>query len=389
MLSLQLWLYFVCSVGAQRFMTLQNHCVEPVTMHVEAGSAPYARPSISKCMSDTDCARGASCNMQNYVCYWIVPLPLSGSWLLQPGQSTQLSFSVYMENDLVFSGKVTACYSNNCDGPNTDAEFTLPRTGVDFYDISIINGMNVPLSMGPSDVKASELNPQEPYNCGLAGGASPITGVSPSSWSFTPPLPEYVWVTTGGVPCTSNENCGMPGLVCGLSNNVGVANRLQLNCGTQLGYWTADEVCGFQPNFVGPWGNCSDAVAAPNVGGMTKWNLFACNNGVGSCYQDGASNACCGCSNWATSPAVTTACKNTNENWKKIVLPTLEWLKNACPTCYTYPYDDVSSTFTCSRIVNSLNVMPYTITSCPTRSALTDLVSDTSVAPREDEVIFL
>ena len=29
-------------------------------------------------------------------------------------------------------------------------------------------------------------------------------------------------------------------------------------------------------------------------------------------------------------------------------VPTIEWLKQACPTCYTYPFDGMSSTFTCS-----------------------------------------
>jgi hypothetical protein len=37
-----------------------------------------------------------------------------------------------------------------------------------------------------------------------------------------------------------------------------------------------------------------------------------------------------------------------NLNWLNYVLPTIQWLKQACPTCYTYPFDDMSSTFTCA-----------------------------------------
>lgn len=35
------------------------------------------------------------------------------------------------------------------------------------------------------------------------------------------------------------------------------------------------------------------------------------------------------------------------------------------PNCYTYPYDDMSSTFTCTKEVNNYNTQNYTITLCP------------------------
>lgn len=41
--------------------------------------------------------------------------------------------------------------------------------------------------------------------------------------------------------------------------------------------------------------------------------------------------------------------QTANANWLTYVLPTIKWLKQACPTCYTYPFDDMSSTFTCAR----------------------------------------
>ena len=45
----------------------------------------------------------------------------------------------------------------------------------------------------------------------------------------------------------------------------------------------------------------------------------------------------------ASSPVQT-----ASSNWLNYVLPTIQWLKAACPTCYTFPYDDPSSTFSCA-----------------------------------------
>jgi hypothetical protein len=47
------------------------------------------------------------------------------------------------------------------------------------------------------------------------------------------------------------------------------------------------------------------------------------------------------------------------------VLPTIAWLKKSCPTCYTYPFDDMSSTFQCTNHKTSAtgtNSIPYVIT---------------------------
>ena len=44
-----------------------------------------------------------------------------------------------------------------------------------------------------------------------------------------------------------------------------------------------------------------------------------------------------------------------SSNWLNYVLPTIRWLKAACPTCYTFPFDDMSSTFQCSNSSNSID----------------------------------
>lgn len=40
-------------------------------------------------------------------------------------------------------------------------------------------------------------------------------------------------------------------------------------------------------------------------------------------------------------------------------------MKEACPTSYTYPYDDMSSTFTCKNMQGGVNMANYLITFCP------------------------
>ena len=61
----------------------------------------------------------------------------------------------------------------------------------------------------------------------------------------------------------------------------------------------------------------------------------------------------------------TERCKNKNPAWNDRVKPTLWWLKKACPSAYTYPFDDMSSTFTCKNMQNNVNSVNYQISFCP------------------------
>ena len=85
---------------------------------------------------------------------------------------------------------------------------------------------------------------------------------------------------------------------------------------------------------------------------QTWWNYYACVS-VDSCYQPYANSNCSECVNWdeeelaAFKAPFTKNCVGKKENWVSKVLPTLHWLKEACPSAYTYPYDDMSSTYTC------------------------------------------
>lgn len=40
-------------------------------------------------------------------------------------------------------------------------------------------------------------------------------------------------------------------------------------------------------------------------------------------------------------------CVGVNDEWVTLAMPWAAHLKKACPTAYTFPYDDQTSTFTC------------------------------------------
>jgi len=70
------------------------------------------------------------------------------------------------------------------------------RNDIDYYDVEIINGVNIPMSMGPTNTAAGGSN--EPYTCGNPGSKHPVTNVGSCSWEFSPPSNDYIWVTAGG-----------------------------------------------------------------------------------------------------------------------------------------------------------------------------------------------
>jgi len=257
-------------------------------------------------------------------------------------------------------------------GPVNIAEFTLAKTSVDYYDISNIGGVNVPMSFGPEEGSLFSYSPSEPYNCGTPGAITNPNGEWESSWAFSPPSVYNRWVSTGNVSCTSDAQCSGSD-VCGLVNKVGAQNPFQLTCGQLLGFWTAGAVCGLDSSFGSPF-NCEMKLGSPNSG-LDLDNLYGC-TGVGSCYQSGAESSCCGCVNWDAiigsdlSPSSTQQCNSANPNWIRYVLPQIEWVKMGCPSCYTFPYDDMSSTFVCSQTNSKLNTLNYTVVLCPNGTQL-------------------
>lgn len=293
-------------------------------------------------------------------------------------------------------------------GTNTLAEVTfVAYPGPDYYDVSIINGANFATEFGPSNVAVSAT---DAYTCGVAGSRTAQNGGFPGNaaglpaapWTMTPTSASFPpGVTTTGDPssyyrlvavqtsakapqtCTQdiscddgvNTKCGyaMSDVVTGAS-----FTYVTRTCGKPVGWLTVDAIWGF---------NATSKNEAPFSFG-TKWSygtagmvsvgdLQLCINGTYSAYiPNGTASSvpafpvqplalACGGVMWGAteSPAPlqnpagnaglnltrpTQPVQSANANWIDYVLPTITWLKQACPTCYTYPFDDMTSTFTCS-----------------------------------------
>jgi hypothetical protein len=382
--------------GATRTLHFLNQCAVPVWYGL-AGGAVNSRTG-APCATDADCPAGSACQPTGDVrqCFWKNPRPVDGSYRLAPrgGSSSTRITAASDDMPIVWSGVVTArlgCTDAGCavadcgdDGtggcapsrgfnqPATQAEFTLQSRAVDFYDVEVINGVSVPVSMAPVlPAQAWQaLSDDAPYFCGTPGALTPTSKrLGGCSWKFQPPSVDYRWVSPGGAPCWRDADC-RAGAVCGLSFNADDATgAFKKTCGTQLGLWSANQVCGVQADFDVPF-NCQQSAGRSNGTPVTLRDLYHCTN-VGSCYQPGATSECCGCVNWdqaglTVPPApYTEQCINTNTQWRRHVQPRLEWLKRGCPTAYVYPYDDMSSTFTCGNVTAGVNKVDYLITFCP------------------------
>lgn len=415
-------------VGTRTF-TFVNNCTQDVAFAMNGGGI-----GIAGCTTDADCDRktgvpgafacGTTANAGQGGCFWKDPAPTNGNFVLNKNggratvQLTEYSYTytppatpanpnpgsvtaVWSGNvagrtgctsatpgscDTAYCGSTSTAANGNCapgvgfQVPASLAEMTL-EPSTDSYDLSVINGLNLPMSMVPNGGTTS---PTNPYTCGSAGittNQGTGTGtLGACSWSLgtTVPAVNYVWVSNqGGSPtaCTTNSDCTSGSdktLACGLSL-LSVQNNLSTTyCGKWLGYWTADQVCGTNSSYSQSPYFCTHSAD----GGSTFTQMYQCagspavyNN---SCYSSGATNACCGCQNWQSAPTNLTVPSNgsvqqcqppSNATWSANALPTVSWIKSACPSSYVYPFDDKSSSFTCTN--GSPNNANYTITFCP------------------------
>jgi hypothetical protein len=210
----------------------------------------------------------------------------------------------------------------------------------------------------------------DPYSCGSPGASTQPGPLGGCSWQVEPSafgVDETTWVRdvpSGGAACAQDSDCPS-GQVCGLAQNGASFSR---SCGDSVGWWTADQICGTDPAFGAPF-DCASTVANHDGSTSTYTNLFQCNGAQAvSCYSTGASVDCCGCgtdaAGWPGVLGPGFACAGDNPSWEAHAMPWLLYLKKACPTVYTYPFDDATSTFTCQPGAATPPVA-YTITFCP------------------------
>ncbi|MBA3662212.1 MAG: hypothetical protein H0W64_10810 [Gammaproteobacteria bacterium] len=348
--------------SSARTIHFTNNCPFPIWFGLTSGITPNR--TGASCQADSDCYAGSVCvdrGAGSKQCFWKNPIPTDGNFKLDAKNGTsQVQIPVY-ENGLntIWSGAVagrTQCTGQHCetadcgggDGscslgkrfnqPATQAEFSLGKSSPDFYNIAIINGMNVPLTISPLVNESKNVNP---YLCGKAGSVQPQNQMGGCNWTLQPPTQDYIWVKAGGKSCTAPKDCvGFE--QCGLSYTPDQTPTLQKTCGPQLGYWTANQICAIDKNFGAPF-NCSNKT--PH--GCVDWNKLGVE---------------------VAPPPYTRACGKSDVIFETYARTQLLWMKKACPSVYTYAEDDFSSTFMCQvkgDKATEINKVNYNITFCP------------------------
>jgi hypothetical protein len=262
--------------------------------------------------------------------------------------------------------------------PYTGAEFTLLRSSQDTYDVTMIDGPTIPVSMQPSTIDRDSANA---YLCGTPGATNPQAStdytLNSSTWQFTNPDGDvgynFVHLTAESVACTTANassvctGTSVGGTSCGIGYQPGTTTVTGPKCGTLLGHWTGAKACSYDYAYFNNLFSCKEP-----YDGATNFDLYKC-TGVApvSCYTTGATTSCCGCSNWGGIATPTTQCNAQNPTWlASTIYDNISYLKQGSPTSYSYPYDDKSSTFTCPATNTSAKVgaVDYTVTFCPSNT---------------------
>jgi len=323
------------SSDGSRTFTFVNRCGYDLWVGGEGN------PIAPKTPCSAGCPAGSVCNAANQLCTYVVPS--ASDWHLGAGQSMALALPAswggrfWPRTECTTQGGRTTCATGDCGGnlecpvgvggapPATLAEFTVmpPSAGTDYYDVSNVDGSNVPLSITPV----------------------------PATFDATPPPganPLYYCGTPG---CT--HDCGaLPACPWNLDATCPPELR-DADPGHYVGCRSANQECAIDPS-------------NPTLDCANERDLYGCTGGgpnavSGSCYSAGASSTCCGCPAWSPGGA----CQSSNPAWTSPSLPGkyAQVLKDACPTAYSFPYDDLTSTFTCQ---GTSDANPgYTITFCP------------------------
>lgn len=406
----------VTTITNKRTMTFTNQCNFPVWFSLNGA----AIPNSPNCPT-TSCPDGSTCNTGSNLCYWNNASPSTGSYALTTASPTAtvdiIGTTASTLSDTLWSGNFSAstlcsgssCGQAACDNhggttscapgvgfnqPATQAEITMLTVesgGTDTYDVEVINGFHIPIKMTPNQTANN-------YSCGVPGNEVAENNFGACDWenanplnSNSSPVNKYFWVTSTGTACLSGNTCTTSGHKCGLD--------IDLNpvCGDFLGYFSANQLCAINSKFTSPFGDgfsCSQNLSSPFPASTYPLSqLLACPVSTGSTgplfnsgylnyasavYTSTELTQVCGCVNWWDISGIaansnnndpTFICQSSNSSnagstlqvdpqWTSLVQPTIQWMKQACPSVYTYPFDDKSSTFTCTQ-------PDYTVTFCP------------------------
>ena len=305
----------------------------------------------------------------------------------------------------------------------------VPNSGKDgVYDVSVINGMTVPAEIkafGPSTGNTASTV----YNCAAAGAIiqpNSNNNLANCSWNFDPKSTlqiltnnsDFYWVTPGGDNnCAGGVGCGMSYSAYPSSANGNSIVPINRRNGDFLGFttllndtaYTIKTQWGPSRNLFEDYGmnleipshtygtklldgtsiiltmptsSYNNTYAAYNVllsiPGITE------NHSLNSCYFQFNKNFknCGGCVNWTNTLPAFDCGKGSpnyqipwNLDWTTHFIPApiggytpqqaIEWLKNACPTAYSYQFDDATSSFQCNKEGATELLTSYQITFCP------------------------
>jgi hypothetical protein len=172
--------------------------------------------------------------------------------------------------------------------------------------------------------------------------------------------------------CSQQSDCAA-GQFCGSQFIPGVG-VVQQQCGNFEGWWTADTLCGLNTSVIGdpgsPMLNCTATLTNGSSGTTDLTQLLKCTGAnATSCYNSAAADPnCCGCGtsnanplfpDWPSQTSI--SCASNNPTWASNGQPWLQNLKKACPSAYSYPYDDSTSTYQC-RAEGATNLLGYVVT---------------------------
>lgn len=261
-------------------------------------------------------------------------------------------------------------FDRNCalSGVNapTVAEMFFPTfdgSSNDFYDISMVDGATIAIQLAPLSSTYDMTNPNA-----RDAGACPTTQTCQQLHQS----PDWVCDTTQN-KCVNIYQCASPGCVSNC-NSYGYGALLPSNTCT----WSGDlavpkstcpvelQMLNSGGTYVGcqsPKDACTAASPDPVLSCSTNTPLFGCTGTYAQpCYYNGGNNTCCGCPTWA--PECADPDSGNNATWQSVAAPYYQVFKNLCPTAYTFPFDDKTSTFTCIAKTAETNV-DYTLTFCP------------------------
>lgn len=409
-----------------RIITIVNMCNQNISV---GHTGAECIPADFTLYNETGCPEGQTLNRNNWQCYWDIPQPEHGRSLdLEPNSSISLRLTAPeqtcqpLNKRVKWSGNIwgatgcdergvcetAICNNGHCPtyegpvGPVTLAEFTLQNEESDFYDVSIIDGVNIPVEVKPSITnttksakEANQMGVAAYYWCSNPGGVvASNRNLSDCTWDFqiapfevsgfeanSTLLALVANNATGNKNCSKNFHC-TDGEVCGTLEELSMSggpgqNVFPGKCGKLIGLWNANAICTWAAgvNESSRFPNTDPFRCRRYTGQNDANDTFAHLYGCAGLYSTSGykvnSSTVCGCPTWKDkgikAPPID-PCRGNNTVWERNALPWVEWMKRACPTSYVFPFDDESSSFQCQNkdpTFNNRNTQGYTITFCP------------------------